>query len=397
LVQINVVNEDAKFGILKKEVENFLEEIKDLDLKYKDVIMREIKAFAAEMKRENSPYDYVMLATSAPDAFATKPGVQEKVVQIIEEFQYLNSEIDAGEEKIPSKCYMSTAESKVAPLLVTGSLMGVLSRQLMKYTPRRFRQFVVPTMEEKESIAMTLNYGKEYGHNFNQKVAEYIVHITNNIPGRIRDLLFPATLYKPIIKSVDDVDEALYFEVDRGEIAKDWHEYLSLAMDRYNDKNLKRLTFFLCKTEGKFYYAKDIKKEMGLKLGVEELRDELELLHKYNLIEKERGRYGGVYDPTLKKVLMSNYGDILELDMKDFKEYFKTEDILTDLEKEIEEKRQGIKKRNKRLQIMWAILYTIFILIISYSFYTWIWYAGLITFIIFIIFAAVNYGWINIK
>lgn len=31
LVQINVVNEDAKFGILKKEVESFLEEIKDLD------------------------------------------------------------------------------------------------------------------------------------------------------------------------------------------------------------------------------------------------------------------------------------------------------------------------------------------------------------------------------
>lgn len=31
LVQINVVNEDAKFGILKKEVESFLEEIRDLD------------------------------------------------------------------------------------------------------------------------------------------------------------------------------------------------------------------------------------------------------------------------------------------------------------------------------------------------------------------------------
>jgi len=31
LVQINVVNEDSKFGILKKEVESFLEEIKDLD------------------------------------------------------------------------------------------------------------------------------------------------------------------------------------------------------------------------------------------------------------------------------------------------------------------------------------------------------------------------------
>jgi hypothetical protein len=31
LVQINVVNEDAKFGILKKEVETFLEEVKDLE------------------------------------------------------------------------------------------------------------------------------------------------------------------------------------------------------------------------------------------------------------------------------------------------------------------------------------------------------------------------------
>jgi len=31
LVQINVVNEDAKFGILKKEVETFLENVKDLN------------------------------------------------------------------------------------------------------------------------------------------------------------------------------------------------------------------------------------------------------------------------------------------------------------------------------------------------------------------------------
>jgi hypothetical protein len=40
--------------------------------------------------------------------------------------------IDAGVEDKPCKAYISTAEMKVAPLLITGSLMGLVSEELMR-------------------------------------------------------------------------------------------------------------------------------------------------------------------------------------------------------------------------------------------------------------------------
>jgi len=64
----------------------------------------------------------------------------------------------------------------------------------------------------------------------------------------------------------------------------------------------------------------DLKREMSLDIDDQKLREELGLLYKYDIVEQNRDRYGGVFDRTLKKVLMTNYPDILELPDKDFDE-----------------------------------------------------------------------------
>jgi hypothetical protein len=46
--------------------------------------------------------------------------------------------IDAGVEEKPCKADMSTAEMKVATLLITVSIMGVVSEELMLWLPHRF-------------------------------------------------------------------------------------------------------------------------------------------------------------------------------------------------------------------------------------------------------------------
>jgi hypothetical protein len=48
---------------------------------------------------------------------------------MIDEFQNLNMYIDAGVEDKPCKADMSTAEMKVATLLITVSIMGVVSER----------------------------------------------------------------------------------------------------------------------------------------------------------------------------------------------------------------------------------------------------------------------------
>jgi len=172
------------------------------------------------------------------------------------------------------------------------------------------------------------------GQPVTKEVAEYIVHITNNVPGRIVELLTP-NMNKPIIRSIEDVDRALDFEVDQGNIKKDWDEYLNMAMNAVNDINMRRITYFLCRHEGEWFYPMDLKQELGLELEEKKLRDELMLLHKYDLVEMRGGRYGGVFDRTLKKVLMKQYGDILGLPVNDFDAYFRNDSLLDYLKERV--------------------------------------------------------------
>ena len=290
---------------------------------------------ARMLKTEKPLYEYVLAAVDAPLGLATTTSLDVRVVQMIDEFQYLNMYIDAGVEEKPCKAYMSTAESRQAPLLITGSLMGVVSEELMLWLPQRFSERIVPTMKVEETIAMTMNYGRLYDHAITPEVAGYIAHVTNNVPGRIVELLTPA-MGKPQIASFDDVDRALEFEVgSSGNIKHDWDEYLMLAMNAVNDVNMRRITFFLCKHEGAWFYPGELKQAMGLELEDARLREELALLHKYDIVELKGGRYGGVFDRTLKKVLMANYGEILDLPMEAFDAYFTNDNMLDYLKERV--------------------------------------------------------------
>ena len=305
-----------------------------LDIPHKVEIMSDLDAGIRMLQKDQSPYEYVLAATATPRGFATTPGVEEKIVQMIDEFQYLNMYIDAGVEDKPCKAYMSTAEMKVAPLLITGSLMGVVSEELMLWLPQRFYEVMVPKMNIDESITMTLNYCSIYGQPVTKEIAEYIVHITNNVPGRIVELLTP-NMNKAIIRTIEDVDCALDFEVDQGNIKKDWDEYLNMAMNAVNDVNMRRITYFLCRHEDEWFYPMELKQELCLELDDKKLRDELMLLHKYDLVEMSGGRYGGVFDRTLKKVLMKQYGDILGLPVKNFDAYFRNDSLLDYLKERV--------------------------------------------------------------
>ncbi|MDM8520367.1 hypothetical protein QUF64_09995 [Anaerolineales bacterium HSG6] len=324
-------------------MEAVLQEVEQLEFKHKDIIVYEFEDCLRVLQTNSPPYEYVISAVAAPAGFATTVGVEDQVVQMIDEFQYLNKHIDAGVVDKPCMAYMGTAESKVAPLLITGSLMGVVSEDLMRWLPQRFSNFFVPKMKPEEAKEMTLNYGQSYGYPITPEIAEYIVYITNGIPGRIVELL-PPKMGKPAISSLDDVDRALEFEVGiEGTIKYDWDEYLSMAMDKVNDVHMRRITYFLCKNEGTRYYPSELKEAMSLDIDDQQLRRELELLFKYDIIELRGGRYGGVFDRTLKKVLMVNYADLFNLPDEDFDVYFKNDNML-----------DYLKERAERLELSLA-------------------------------------------
>jgi len=59
-----------------------------------------------------------------------------------------------------------------------------------------------------------------YEQNFDEETARYIVYITNGVPGRISDLIYPK-LSKPKITNQDSVDKTMLYEVTKGTIRRD--------------------------------------------------------------------------------------------------------------------------------------------------------------------------------
>ncbi len=336
------------------DIGTLLEEIAPLPLPNKEIITDHLINTMRFSQLEMPQYEYVLAAVGVPEGFATMVGVEDRVVQMLDEFQYLNMHINAGVEDKPCKAYMSPAESRVAPLLITGSLMGVVSYDLMRYLPQRFDEFIVPKMDEEESVEMTMNYGRLFEHRINRETASYIVHITNNVPGRITDMLTPKFGKTPIL-SPEDADKALAWEVGKGRIRSDWEEYLSYAMDRVNSVNLRKIVYFLCRHEGEWYYPNQLGQAMSLDLDEETLRKELRLLHRYDLIEDKGGRYGGVFDRTLKKVLMTVNADLFGLPVDEFDSYFRNDNMLDYLKDRIEQLELGLAEAEilrKKLEVL---------------------------------------------
>jgi len=211
----------------------------------------------------------------------------------------------------------------------------------MRWLPQRFSEFIVPKMDTDESVEMTLNYGRLLGHRISRETATYIVHVTNNVPGRITELLTPR-FGKTAVSSPEDADEALAWEVGKGQIRNDWEEYLSYAMNGVNSVNLRKITYFLCRHEGEWYYPSQLKEAMSLDLDEEKLRGELKLLHRYDLIEDNAGRYGGVFDRTLKKVLMTINADLYGLPDDEFDSYFRNDNMLDYLKERVSQLELGL-------------------------------------------------------
>ena len=332
------------------DIEMLMKKVGPLTIPHKEEILESIDDSRAMLRQEQAPYEYVLAAVDIPQGFATMVGVEEQVIQMLDEFQYLNMYIDAGVEKKPCKAYMSAAESRVAPLLITGSLMGVVSEDLMLYLPHRFSEIPVPKMESAEAVEMTMNYGMLYGHRMTREIAEYIVYVTNGVPGRVVEMLSPK-IGKPRISSVRDADQVLEFEVGtHGSIKNDWEEYLSMAMNGVNDVNLRRMTYFLCRHEGEWFFPGRLRQAMSLEADEDTIRKELGLLHRYDLIEQKGGQYGGVFDRTLKKVLMTIHADLFGLPVGEFDIYFRNDNMLDYLRERAEKLEMGLAEAEELRQ-----------------------------------------------
>ncbi|HLP48567.1 MAG TPA: hypothetical protein VK469_21685, partial [Candidatus Kapabacteria bacterium] len=267
----------------------------------------------------------------APKTIAKSQG--EFIVQMIDEFQFLNAMIYWDKaKKNPADTlaggYLSTAESKIAPLLISGSWIGWLMSELNSMLTNRFKYEYLENMPEEEALEMLYKYSRFFEVPVTEETAYAIIKISEGSPFYTSSILRSRYKHKDLatIKGLTDIME---FETldNRGNIKATWMEYVNSAFSKVNDRNAKRIVLHLFKYKDRELNREEIRNQLNLDMTDEELEKKLEALVKGDIIDQGQThfRYHAVRDNIFDKVFRGVYQDEIEhFDVKDIsREYAK--------------------------------------------------------------------------
>ncbi len=288
-----------------------------------------------------------MTAYTAPDRHA---GVTDRrFLVIIDEFQNINRFIYADQactiqRKDMAGSFHTVSESKVAPMLVTGSYVGWMIRIMKKYLqagrlkPIRFDPYLTP----EEGLHAVYKYCEVYKEPVTNETAAMINRLCFSDPFFISCVVksrFPGrdlTTRQGVIDAVD-------FEVanKQSELSLNWGEYIEKTLDRINDIHAKNILLHLTRNSDREWTPQEIKDALGLDLSKKEIHERLQIMAQADVIEEGGSdiRYQGLNDGTLNLVLRHRFQEEIETFQPDFKK---------DFNQEIE----TLKKDKRRLQGM---------------------------------------------
>ena len=242
----------------------------------------------------------------------------ERVVQMIDEFQYINRFIcrDKDCEK-PIKnlggSYLHTVEYKIAPLLVSGSWVGWLMDDLSRMLPGRFVYKPMGNMPQDEAVEMIFKYSLIMDTPVNEDTAWMIAKLTEGNPFYI-SALFDSPLENKDLSTPEGVRRTLEYEtlhID-GSINATWMEYINDAFPRINDVYAKNIVLYLSKNRNRRVSRKELKKKLGLDMTDPELEKKFKALFKSDIIEENYGCYRGIQDNIFDKVFRRSYTEDID-------------------------------------------------------------------------------------
>ncbi len=238
----------------------------------------------------------------------------ERVVQIIDEFQYLNRKIyhDAEMTRLMSdfaQPYMITAEYKNAPLLVAGSWVGLLMHDVLKM-PGRFRLWFLENVPPAEALEMVYKYSLVEEAPVTAESAGLIADLAEGSPFYISEIMRSGCPNKDL-STPDGVRRVLEFETlnPQGSIRGTWMEYVTYAFHTVNDKHAKNIVLYLCQHREREVSRKELRDRLGLDMSDAELEKKLKALVMADVIEQGRSNfdYRGVSDNIFDKVFRGVY------------------------------------------------------------------------------------------
>ncbi len=253
------------------------------------------------------------IVREAPQTIAFRQ--KEFVVQMIDEFQFLNAMIYRDKDmKIPANDlaggYLSTAESKIAPLLVSGSWVGWLMNELNSMLPARFKYEYLENMPENEAIELVYKYSRFFEVPVTEETAYLMIQLTDGSPFYISSIIRSRCRNKNLT-TLQGLTDTLEFETinDQGTIKSTWMEYIASAFPQINDRNAKNIVLHLCKNRDRELTREELLLDLKLDMSDAELEKKLKALVKADIIKQGQTNfdYRGIGDNIFDKVFRGVY------------------------------------------------------------------------------------------
>jgi hypothetical protein len=218
-------------------------------------IARDDRHAAADLRRmedvlETNPGEAWLYAREAGHRISALNDV--RILQILDEFQYLNRWIVAvpgGEPEKLCHSYMGAAESKFSPQIVAGSYIGWLGA-ILRHMTGRYVERRLEGLSDEEALEAVYNYARVYRVAITDETAPYVAEVCANDPFYIAATIGNRSDEKDLT-TLEGVRDALALETaaGKGEIARVWNEYLWSAFDRVNDVNARKIVLYLAAHE----------------------------------------------------------------------------------------------------------------------------------------------------
>jgi hypothetical protein len=261
-------------------------------------------------------------AFSAPGVFAGKENVFFLVM--IDEIQYMTEYVFYDKErKIKARrlpgAYHGLVESKVAPMLVSGSYVGWMVKMMREiFVGGRLKQTPISSkLTVDEGLEAVYRYAKFNQVEVTDESAIIINRLTQSDPFYIASLL-RSDWEQRDFSTPDGVIKTLDYEIKnrKGELFGTWSEYIYLTIKAVNDKHAKKILLFLSKERHKEFTRDEISEYIEHQLSESALEEKLRTLAYDNLISQGTNnfRYCGIPDDILDLIFRDLYQE--EIDNK---------------------------------------------------------------------------------
>ena len=287
-----------------------------------------------------------IIAHKAPVRYA---GVMDfRFLVILDEFQNLAQYVyrdepcrNALDETMPGG-FHSLSESKIAPMLVTGSYISWLLEICGKYLQagRLSEWHINPYLTSDEGLRAVYKYAASYDEPVTNETALLINRLCMSDPFFIACVMQSESENRDL-STQEGVIEAYNYEItDRySMMTKTWNEYIQLTLQKINDRHAKNMLLYLSKHSHKYYTHRELKEKLQINLDLEEIKKKLLMLVEADVIEWGVSDidFRGLRDGTLNLILRNRFE-------KEINGY------VPDLRQEACEQIRELQKDKKRLQ-----------------------------------------------